>query len=265
MNDSDRRSILRNLTDEHYDDIMRVCSYYPHIEMEVKVKVIDDEDEKTVTQGALVTLVVNLKRQNLKVMFNNDETQKHKSMDNNIEDAENAETSDLVDAEGATNNVETVEATVAVNKPANKPWKDSSSKKKAAKKPKAKPAKPKPSQAKPSNNNNPVKNESAPTETNENEANTNENDEDDDDKMPPLVDASSDEENDNSPSKKTNKKSNSVENLGNKDESSAPKKDDGDAYFEKFQQMQKKKEKLETKAKISHRVYCPFFPEVKIC
>jgi translocation protein SEC63 len=38
MNDSDRRSILRNLTDEQYDDIMRVCSCYPHVEMDVKVK-----------------------------------------------------------------------------------------------------------------------------------------------------------------------------------------------------------------------------------
>lgn len=38
---------------------------------------------------------------------------------------------------------------------------------------------------------------------------------------------------------------------------------DGDEYFEKFQLMQKKKEKLETKKKVSHRVYCPFFPQIK--
>ena len=34
-------------------------------------------------------------------------------------------------------------------------------------------------------------------------------------------------------------------------------------YFEKFQQIQKKKESLETREKISHQVYCPHFPEVK--
>ena len=34
-------------------------------------------------------------------------------------------------------------------------------------------------------------------------------------------------------------------------------------YFEKFQQIQKKKESLETKEKISHRVFCPYFPEIK--
>lgn len=41
-------------------------------------------------------------------------------------------------------------------------------------------------------------------------------------------------------------------------------KEDNDDYLEKFQQMQKKKEKLETKAKISHPVYCPFFPDVRL-
>jgi hypothetical protein len=35
-----------------------------------------------------------------------------------------------------------------------------------------------------------------------------------------------------------------------------------DTFLERFQQQQRKREKLETKAKISHRVFCPFFPEV---
>ena len=42
------------------------------------------------------------------------------------------------------------------------------------------------------------------------------------------------------------------------------KKGDGEdeEFFEKFQQQQKKREKLETKEKISHRVFCPYFPDV---
>jgi hypothetical protein len=36
----------------------------------------------------------------------------------------------------------------------------------------------------------------------------------------------------------------------------------GEDYFEKFQQIQKKKESLETKERVSHRVYCPYFPDV---
>ena len=36
-----------------------------------------------------------------------------------------------------------------------------------------------------------------------------------------------------------------------------------DTFLEKFQQQQRKREKLETKEKISHRVFCPFYPEIK--
>jgi len=50
---------------------------------------------------------------------------------------------------------------------------------------------------------------------------------------------------------------------GNAKESGNNDSSKNEEYFEKFQQMQKKREKLEAKAKISHRVYCPFFPEVK--
>ena len=38
MKDEDRRSILRHLTNEQYDDIIRVSSSYPLINMDVKVK-----------------------------------------------------------------------------------------------------------------------------------------------------------------------------------------------------------------------------------
>jgi hypothetical protein len=37
---------------------------------------------------------------------------------------------------------------------------------------------------------------------------------------------------------------------------------DEDTFLERFQQQQRKREKLETKEKISHRVFCPFYPEV---
>jgi hypothetical protein len=37
---------------------------------------------------------------------------------------------------------------------------------------------------------------------------------------------------------------------------------DDDTFLERFQQQQRKREKLETKEKISHRVFCPFYPEV---
>lgn len=38
MPEPDRRSVLRNLTDEQYDDIMRVCKCYPIIDVKCHVK-----------------------------------------------------------------------------------------------------------------------------------------------------------------------------------------------------------------------------------
>jgi hypothetical protein len=38
MSDLDRRSVLRHLNDEQYDDIMRTCECYPLVNMDVKIK-----------------------------------------------------------------------------------------------------------------------------------------------------------------------------------------------------------------------------------
>jgi hypothetical protein len=38
MNDEQRRSMLRSLTDEQYHDIMNVLAIYPHIKMNVSYK-----------------------------------------------------------------------------------------------------------------------------------------------------------------------------------------------------------------------------------
>jgi hypothetical protein len=54
------------------------------------------------------------------------------------------------------------------------------------------------------------------------------------------------------------------ENVNNEpiEPSTISEEKDEDEFLEKFQQQQRKREKLETKAKISHRVFCPFYPEV---
>ncbi|RNA03877.1 translocation SEC63-like protein, partial [Brachionus plicatilis] len=199
--DSDRRSILRNLTDEQYDDIMRVCTYYPNVEMNYKVNIIDDEDEHTITAGALVTLDVFLQRDNLIVSYANEDLTK-----------EEEEVKDEVD-ELTANETQKEEA-----KP--KPWQKQQKKTKS--KPKAKAVKA--SKAK--------KIEPKAKEDSESE----------------LEESGSDDEASGNVSASEDKKM---------------EKNSGDDYFEKFQQMQKKKEKLETKAKVSHRVYCPFFADIK--
>ncbi|CAF0943169.1 unnamed protein product [Didymodactylos carnosus] len=70
MNDEQRRSMLRSISDEQYDDIMSVLKIYPYITIKVKSEVFDDEDERLVTTGAVVTLTVKLTRENMSVLFN---------------------------------------------------------------------------------------------------------------------------------------------------------------------------------------------------
>jgi len=63
----------------------------------------------------------------------------------------------------------------------------------------------------------------------------------------------------------TNNSDNDDENLPTTTSKKSRKNSDNDedSFLEKFQQQQRKREKLETKAKISHRVFCPFYPEIK--
>jgi len=58
--------------------------------------------------------------------------------------------------------------------------------------------------------------------------------------------------------------SNDIEDENNVPTDQTQKTNDNeeDTFLEKFQQQQRKREKLETKEKISHQVFCPFYPEV---
>lgn len=197
MNDDDRRSILRHLTSEQYDDIMRVCSSYPLINMSVQTKIFDDEDEQTITAGAIVTVVVNLKRQSLSVLS-------EKEQNSGEMNEEGAEIEEL----GSNESDKKKPATTSKNNSKNKS--KPTNKQQISKKTNSKEGK----QLKPD------KSEGTGTDTDDEESASNE-------------------------------------------ESKLTKPKSEDDYFEKFQQIQKKKESLETKEKISHRVYCPYFPEVK--
>lgn len=64
MQDEDRRSLLRGLTDDEYQDVMNVCRKLPHVKMEVRTEVRDDEDT-TITAGSIVTVTVQLDRDDL--------------------------------------------------------------------------------------------------------------------------------------------------------------------------------------------------------
>jgi len=184
-------------------------------------------------------------------MFNNDETQKLKPIENGDDLDGGVDSSDLVVVDGETAAGAEV-ATAKPAAPANKPWKDSSKKK--PKKPKQKPIqKPKQAQKTAATAASTTTSPANSNSTTVKNGNKDDGTHSDDDEEKNSDSSSENEEDEN------NRSDGAVESLGAKSQ-----EDRGDEYFEKFQQMQKKKEKLETKAKISHRVYCPFYPDVRV-
>jgi translocation protein SEC63 len=214
MKDADRRSILRHLTNEQYEDILRVAGSYPLIEMDVKTKVFDDEDEQTITVGAIVTVVVNLTRKNLQVLFEK-ENQSDQTTNEELLNESNQEDGLIVEE------VEQQQKPVVVNKQV----------------------------AKSKNNNKKNKNSKQPQPQQTKQIKETESNEDDEEEDSAAED---------------------IETIGNSSIESKSKSkptktsnNNNEEYFEKFQQLQKKREKLEAKTKISHRVYCPYYSDVK--
>uniref|UniRef100_A0A3Q3F073 Translocation protein SEC63 homolog n=1 Tax=Labrus bergylta TaxID=56723 RepID=A0A3Q3F073_9LABR len=67
LKDSDRRSMLRFLGEEKYDEVMAVLGSFPHINMDTKLQVLDDEDSNNITAGSIVTVTVTLTRKRMAV------------------------------------------------------------------------------------------------------------------------------------------------------------------------------------------------------
>ncbi|XP_077409033.1 translocation protein SEC63 homolog isoform X2 [Vanacampus margaritifer] len=69
LKDSDRRSMLRFLGEEKYDEVMAVLGSFPHITMDTKLQVLDDEDSNNITAGSIVTVTVTLTRKRMMDVF----------------------------------------------------------------------------------------------------------------------------------------------------------------------------------------------------
>uniref|UniRef100_I3IVJ8 Translocation protein SEC63 homolog n=1 Tax=Oreochromis niloticus TaxID=8128 RepID=I3IVJ8_ORENI len=67
LKDSDRRNMLRFLGEEKYDEVMAVLGSFPHITMDIKLQVLDDEDSSNITAGSIVTVTVTLNRKRMVV------------------------------------------------------------------------------------------------------------------------------------------------------------------------------------------------------
>lgn len=72
MADSDRRNMLRALSENEYDNVISVLMKMPVLELEVKSEVLDDEDACIITAGATVTVTVTLIRKSMADLVKNE-------------------------------------------------------------------------------------------------------------------------------------------------------------------------------------------------
>lgn len=59
------RSLLRDLNDQEYENVMKVLGNMPLIDFSIRCEVVDDENSNVVTAGAIVTVTVNLVRRSM--------------------------------------------------------------------------------------------------------------------------------------------------------------------------------------------------------
>lgn len=69
LSTEESRSLLRDLTDQEYDNVMKVLGQMPLIDFSIRCEVVDDENSNVVTAGAIVTVTVNLTRRSMKELI----------------------------------------------------------------------------------------------------------------------------------------------------------------------------------------------------
>ncbi|MED6232523.1 secretory subunit [Ataeniobius toweri] len=237
LKDSDRRSMLRFLGEEKYDEVMAVLGSFPHIIMDIKLQVLDDEDSNNITAGSIVTVTVTLTRKRMADMF------------------EKEQEASICPGEEAANTEEAGES----NKAKTKVWqnknkgakKTAKSKKKKLTKKKATPAPVKAKQA----NGNVAGNEMAAAAS----AAASAAKEEDDEASDKGSESDEGEANKDSPSERDEES----------DKQSDTEVDEGagddEEEWEALQQSIQRRERalLETKSKVTHPVYSLYFPEEK--
>ncbi|XP_076129514.1 translocation protein SEC63 homolog [Alosa pseudoharengus] len=235
MKDSERRNMLRFLGEEKYDEVLSVLGSFPHVTMETKLQVLDDEDSSNITAGSIVTVTVTLTRKKMSEVFEKEQSTPQMA----------SEEASQEDAGDASKN-----KSVKVWQNKNKSTKKAAKSKKRKPAPKKKPAPPhqakgdKPKQA----NGNVAGNEVALAKEEE--------------------EAGSDKGSESDEGGEGNKDSGS-EREEESDKQSDTEADeiagDDEEEWEALQQSIQRRERalLETKSKVTHPVYSLFFPEEK--
>lgn len=74
LKESERRSLLHFLDEEKYEEVKAVLGSFPHVTMDIKPQVLDDEDSNKITVGSLVTVLVIITRQSMSEIFEMEQT-----------------------------------------------------------------------------------------------------------------------------------------------------------------------------------------------
>lgn len=69
LSSEESRSLLRDLNDKEYENVIKVLGNMPLIDFNIRCEVVDDENSNVVTAGAIVTVTVNLIRRSMKELF----------------------------------------------------------------------------------------------------------------------------------------------------------------------------------------------------
>ncbi|KAK3097244.1 hypothetical protein FSP39_007997 [Pinctada imbricata] len=249
MKEEERKSLLRHLGSDEYRDVMNVCATMPHVTMVCHSTVLDDDDP-SITAGSIVTVIVNLKRENMEVLFDKEDlthlNEGYEAMAIEAPEQEQeveAESEHKEGEEATENHVETLKPKVWKQQQHKKP-----TKKKGAKKPKAK-YDWKAAQEKSAT----TKEESKKTGETSNEL-VKKTEEDEN------ADVETDDEGSQSESEQKEQK---VVKKKEKEVTPEETQEDDEEQWAKYQEEAKKEQQLDTKVKESHPVHCPYFPEEK--
>ena len=88
MADSERRSMLRSLSENEYDNVISVVMKMPVLELDVKSEVLDDEDACVITAGAIVTVTATLIRRSIADIINSENASMNKDKETPEENVE---------------------------------------------------------------------------------------------------------------------------------------------------------------------------------
>jgi translocation protein SEC63 len=95
------RSLLRDFSEQEYDDVMKVLAKMPLIDFSFKVEVVDDENSNVVTAGAIVTVTVNLVRRSMRELFGDLTAVEKQNIKENTEEKQVEENADNDQKENA--------------------------------------------------------------------------------------------------------------------------------------------------------------------